>query len=336
MIAVMALPIICNLWFRKILNTFETIGGLLHIILFVVFIAILAALGPRSKSDFVFKTLTSDVSGWNNPGVSWGLGLLSMTFSVTGADSVLHMCDEVKHVRTRVPRSIILTCVVNSIMLITFATVLLFYLGPLEDAMETPLPILWVIYGATGSKTVSNVLMALMAIIFFLAAFNIFASVSRLVWVFAKDNGLPFSSFFARIHPGLHLPLNALLLVATVVICLSLVYIASATAFNALISLQALALHVSYFFPILFILIRKLRGPKPAYGPFTMGKIGVGVNIFALCYLIYVVLWMPFPQILPVTKDNMNYAGPIFAAMLLGALSHWFLSGKRTFQMPVA
>jgi choline transport protein len=92
MIAVMALPIICNLWFRKILNTFETIGGLLHIILFVVFIAILAALGPRSKSDFVFKTLTSDVSGWNNPGVSWGLGLLSMTFSVTGADSVLHMC----------------------------------------------------------------------------------------------------------------------------------------------------------------------------------------------------------------------------------------------------
>jgi choline transport protein len=67
-----------------------------------------------------------------------------------------------------------------------------------------------------------------------------------------------------------------------------------------------------------------------------MGKIGVGVNIFALCYLIYVVLWMPFPQILPVTKDNMNYAGPIFAAVLLGALSHWFLSGKRTFQMPVA
>jgi amino acid transporter len=139
-----------------------------------------------------------------------------------------------------------------------------------------------------------------------------------------------------QIHPGLHLPLNALLLVATVVICLSLVYIASATAFNALISLQALALHVSYFFPILFILIRKLRGPKPAYGPFTMGKIGVGVNIFALCYLIYVVLWMPFPQILPVTKDNMNYAGPIFAAVLLGALGHWFLSGKRTFQMPVA
>jgi choline transport protein len=129
--------------------------------------------------------------------------------------------------------------------------------------------------------------------------------------------------------------LNALLLVGSIVICLSLIYIASATAFNALISLQALALHVSYFFPILFILIRKIRGPTPPYGPFSMGKIGIPINTFALCYIVYVVLWMPFPQILPVTKDNMNYAGPIFGAVVLGALAHWFLHARKTFRMPV-
>jgi choline transport protein len=129
--------------------------------------------------------------------------------------------------------------------------------------------------------------------------------------------------------------LNALLLVGSIVICLSLIYIASATAFNALISLQALALHVSYFFPILFILIRKIRGPTPPYGPFSMGKIGIPINTFALCYIVYVVLWMPFPQILPVTKDNMNYAGPIFGAVVLGALAHWFLRARKTFRMPV-
>jgi choline transport protein len=128
---------------------------------------------------------------------------------------------------------------------------------------------------------------------------------------------------------------NALLLVGTIVTCLSLIYIASATAFNALISLQALALHVSYFFPILFILLRKIRGPTPLYGPFSMGSIGISVNIFALCYIFYVVLWMPFPQILPVSKDNMNYAGPIFGAVVLGALAHWFVRARKTFQMPV-
>lgn len=137
-------------------------------------------------------------------------------------------------------------------------------------------------------------------------------------------------------NPTLQLPLNALLLIAMIVICLSLIYIASATAFNALISLQALALHVSYFFPILFIVLRKLQGPTPLYGPFKMGTIGIPVNVFALCYLIYVVLWMPFPQVLPVTQDNMNYAGPIFGAVVLASLAHWFIRGKRTFNMPLA
>ncbi|KAL5117829.1 hypothetical protein ACEQ8H_004303 [Pleosporales sp. CAS-2024a] len=336
MIAIMLVPFISNLWFRKVMDAFEMIGGVLHICLFVVFIVLLIVFGPRSDPEFVFQTLTYKESGWNNPGISWGLGLLSMTFSVTGADSVLHMCDEVKKVRTRVPRSIILAVTVNSVLLILFATILLFYMGPLDDIVDTPLPLLWVIYTITGSKTAANVLMSLLAIVFFLALFNIFASVSRLVWVFAQDNGLPFSNFFSYVHPTLRLPVNALLLVGTIVTCLSLIYIASATAFNALISLQALALHISYFFPILFILMRKLRGPPPPYGPFKMGAAGVPVNLLALCYIVYVVLWMPFPQILPVTKDNMNYAGPIFGAVVLGALGHWFMRARKTFQLPTA
>jgi choline transport protein len=84
-------------------------------------------------------------------------------------------------------------------MLIVFGTVLLFYMGPLDDVINTPLPILWVIYGITGSKVAANVMIALLSVIIFLALFNIFASVSRLVWVFAQDNGLPFSEFFSYV-----------------------------------------------------------------------------------------------------------------------------------------
>lgn len=92
MIAVMLVPFTFNLWFRKVLDTFEMTGGIIHIGLFIVFIVVLIVFGPRSDTDFVFKTLIWKDSGWESPGVSWGLGLLSMTFSVTGADSVLHMC----------------------------------------------------------------------------------------------------------------------------------------------------------------------------------------------------------------------------------------------------
>jgi choline transport protein len=95
MIAVMIIPFAFNLWFRRVLDTFEAFGGILHICLFIAFIVVLIVYGPQSDPDFVFKTLIWETSGWNNPGVSWGLGLLSMTFSVTGADSVLHMCKSI-------------------------------------------------------------------------------------------------------------------------------------------------------------------------------------------------------------------------------------------------
>ncbi|KAF2849473.1 amino acid transporter [Plenodomus tracheiphilus IPT5] len=335
MIAGMTIPFFFNLWFRKLVNYFETMGGILHVCLFIVFIVVFSVFGTRSDPEFVFQTLVWEESGWDNKGVSWGLGLLSMSFSVAGADSVLHMCDEVKKVRTRVPRSIILTSTVNSVMLIIFVTFLLFYMGPLDVILDKPLPILWVIYHMTGSAAAANTLTLTLVLFLIVALFNIFASVSRLVWVFALDNGLPFSKTFAYVHPKLKLPVNALLLVGTIVTLLSFIYIASATAFNALISLQAIGLHVSYFLPILFVLLRKLRGPPPPYGPFQMGVIGIPVNVFALIYLVFVVLWMPFPQVLPVTKDNMNYSGPIFGAVILGALSHWLVSARKTFKMPV-
>lgn len=84
------------------------------------------------------------------------------------------------------------------------------------------------------------------------------------------------------------------------------------------------------------MLLRKIRGPPPPYGPFRLGRKGIPINIFALCYLVYVITWMPFPTELPVTGDNMNYAGPLVAIIIICALLDWTISGRKRFQMPVA
>lgn len=77
-------PTIFNLWFRKLLNVFELLGGIFHIIFFLGSIITLAVMARRSTTDYVFNTLTTGQSGWSNPGVSWGLGLLTISFSVLG------------------------------------------------------------------------------------------------------------------------------------------------------------------------------------------------------------------------------------------------------------
>lgn len=117
---------------------------------------------------------------------------------------------------------------------------------------------------------------------------------------------------------------------------LSFIYIGSSTAFNAITSLVAVGLHVSYLLPITFFMLRKIRGPPVQFGPFQLGKWGIAVNVFSLIYLVFVITWMPFPTELPVTGSNMNYAGPILLAVIIGAIADWFITGHKRFDFPVA
>ncbi|OCK78966.1 amino acid transporter [Lepidopterella palustris CBS 459.81] len=331
------LPFIGNFWFRRLLNPLETVGAICHVAFFIISIITLVVLAQRSTASYVFSTLTHDVSGWSNAAVAWGIGLLTVTFPLTGFDGVLHMSDEVKRAKTRVPRSMIASVSMNSLMQFAYILCLLFTIGDVEKVANTPtlLPIIEVYYEATGSKHATNLFVVMLAIIIFIAFFNVFASVSRLVWAFSRDKGLPFSNFFGYVHPQLKMPLNALALVGACIMLLAIINIGSTTAFNAFISLPALALYISYFFPILFIFLRRISSNPPTYGPFKLGILGIPLNLLALCYIIFIIVWMPFPTILPVTGNNMNYAGPLVGAVILGALCDWVISGRKRFQVPV-
>lgn len=90
-------------------------------------------------------------------------------------------------------------------MLFAFIICLLFTIGNINKVANTPtgLPLIEVFYEATKSKNATNFLVSMPAIVLFFTQFNVFASVSRLIWTFAKDNGLPFSRRFAYASPRL-------------------------------------------------------------------------------------------------------------------------------------
>jgi len=105
-------------------------------------------------------------------------------------------------VRTRTPQSIIIATISNAIMLFAFTLCLLFTIGDAELVASTPtgVPLIEVFYQATNSKPATNFLVMMPVIILIFAQFNVLASVSRLIWVFAKDHGMPFSRFFSRVR----------------------------------------------------------------------------------------------------------------------------------------
>lgn len=250
----------------------------------------------------------------------------------------------------------VISVLINGAMSFAFIICILFTLGDLNAALSTPTgyPIIEILFQATKSNAATTVLMSCIVFSGLMALFSTLASVSRLVWAFARDNGLPFSSFFSyvspvviqskhptkytgisiQVHPTLRIPLNALGLVTIVVMLLTLISIGNTTAFFAILSLNTLALYISYIMPMLFFTWAKIRGDHIPFGPFRLGRMGLAINIFAIVYAIFIAIFLPFPPIVPVTAANMNYGGPVMGAVILFALLDWFTSGRKRWKGP--
>lgn len=110
--------------------------------------------------------------------------------------------EEVENPATSVPTSMVLTVIINGLLAFGWIIALLFSIGDVEAALESPTgyPIIEIFYQATGSVGGATTMMCALIIIAFFAVFGIVASTSRLTWAFARDKGLPFSKFFAHVR----------------------------------------------------------------------------------------------------------------------------------------
>ena len=101
----------------------------------------------------------------------------------------------------------------------------------------------------------------------------------------SSDGGLPASRFFAKVHPTLQLPLNALYLTTALVVIFGCIFLGSSSAFNAIISASVVALGVSYAIPPA---INCSRGRKmlPARAFVLPGLLGWAANLVSQGLLI--------------------------------------------------
>jgi L-asparagine transporter-like permease len=81
--AVMILSFATNVYGIKILPLIQLLGGIMHVTFFVALIVPLVLLSPRSTPDFVFAELVNE-GGWKSNGISWCLGMLTVTYCFIG------------------------------------------------------------------------------------------------------------------------------------------------------------------------------------------------------------------------------------------------------------
>ena len=111
------------------------------------------------------------------------------------------MSEEVRNAPVVIPRIIVQTIAINGGLAFIFVLVMLFCIGNVTDALESPTgyPIIEIFFQATGSVQATTAMQAALTSLGLVASLGVVASVSRLTWAFARDGGLPFSKFFAHV-----------------------------------------------------------------------------------------------------------------------------------------
>ncbi|KAH7014576.1 amino acid permease [Microdochium trichocladiopsis] len=319
-----------NVWFFRAVPWFELAAGLLNICFFFITVVVLWIMSPRNDPSFML--ITSNVAGWDNF-ISWNVGMLTQVWMFIGFESVTHMGEEAKDATRSAPRAMFWSIVANQVLGLFMVITYIITMPPLEDMLNASNPFVYLVVTSTGSPAVATVIAAGVVITGFFCAMSVFSSTTRITWAWARDGGLP--SLFGHVDSKTRVPQRAVLLTCTIVTLLSLLNIGADTyvALGAVTSLSSLAIYFSYAVVLSVILHARLTMGMPV-SAWSTGRLGTPLNVFALVYTLYVMVWLPFPTAVPVTAVSMNYCGPIFLTVILGAVGAWVVWAGRHWAGP--
>jgi len=157
------------------------------------------------------------------------------------------------------------------------------------------------------------------------------------VYAFSRDNGLPDGGYFGKNSEITHTPLRAVWFMIIVSILPGLLDLASPVAANAIFSVAAMALDLSYIIPIF---CRRIFHSHPDVmfkpGPFYMGDgwLGFLFNYACILWTLFVCVVFSIPTILPVAKLNMNYASVIIIGVVIFAYVWYFTTAHKHYTGP--
>ncbi|KUJ19903.1 uncharacterized protein LY89DRAFT_580511, partial [Mollisia scopiformis] len=355
--AVIFFAVFINTVISSTLPKFEGLILILHLIGFFGILITLIILGPHGSTSFVFRTWLNE-GGWPTQGLSFFVGLIGNVFAFVGADGAFHMSEEIHNPSLIVPRSIMLSVVLNGIMGFAMLIALLFCMGDTQDALSTNTgyPFMEIFLQATNSVVGSAVMASIVTVLALCATVGILASTSRMFWSFARDRGLPAWRILQRVDARTTVPLWAVATTTTVSCLLALITIGSSTAFNDIVSLSVAGLYSSYLICAVLLLYRRLtgsfqnaltdlaetpvflntKGAQLVWGPWHVpGVLGVINNTFACIYLTVILFFSFWPPSTPIVPSTMNYNVLVSGGLVAFSLIYYMLWAKDEWDGPI-
>ncbi|KAJ4340185.1 hypothetical protein N0V87_002806 [Didymella glomerata] len=216
-LAMVLIVYVSNIWGHDIWPRVQNGLMVLHVLAFLAVVVTLWCLAPHRTARDVFTDF-SNASDWSSLGLSLMVGQISAIYSILGSDATAHMAEEVRDASRYIPISLFWSYFGNSMMAIVLLVSFLFAIDDVDAATTHPsgYPFLYVFTNALSLQG-TNALTTIVLLLVSAANVNFGASTARQTFAFARDNGLPFSAWIARVDSRKKVPSNAVLLQLLVV-----------------------------------------------------------------------------------------------------------------------
>ena len=277
------------------------------------------------------------------------------------------MSEEIQDASENVPRSMILSTVINGLLAFGMLLVVLFCAGDIDDAIANApngYPFITIFAAGVGSNAGATAMASIVLVLELCSAAAGLAAASRMMWAFARDRGFPGSAVLSRvgktdpklcmqtkklqISPRTTVPLAAIVVVFVCAALVGLINIGSSTAFNDVVSLVLEGFYSSYLMACSMLLYRRVRGDISdpdientlqapyQWGPWRLkGYLGTINNIVACAYLILISWFSYWPTSTPVTPKTMNYSSLVLGVVAIASMVYYRAWPRKTYHGPV-
>ncbi|RCK54317.1 Choline transport protein [Candida viswanathii] len=285
--------------------------------------------GEFQSAHFVFVEF-SNGTGWSSSGIAFIVGLINPNWSFSCLDAATHIAEESLTPEMDIPKAIIGTVIIGLVTSLTYSIAMFYSIRNLDDIYNssTGVPIMDIFYQATDSKAAAIGLEFLILLTACLCSIQCLVWASRIVWSFARDNGLPLSKVWAKVDSRTGNLVNAHTMATFWVAVIGCIYLGSTTAFNSILVSCVTFLLLSYLIPTSFLVFQR---NKIKHGPFWLHGFGFVANVGLICWAIFAFVFYNFPLVMPVTGSNMNYSSAVFGVCAIGAICDWVFRGRKEY-----
>ncbi|TCK21275.1 amino acid/polyamine/organocation transporter (APC superfamily) [Pseudonocardia endophytica] len=154
----------------------------------------------------------------------------------------------------------------------------------------------------------------------------------RLMFAMARDNALPAGSVLARIDPVRKTPVIPSVLIGVIAIAILFANAGVPEVFTAVTSVAIIMIYLAYLLVTIPLLLKRFRGEWPDEGQkgyFTLGKLGLPVNIVAVVWGAAMALNLAWPREDVYGAGWLRFIAFIFIGIVaLGGLAWFLLKGR--------